>query len=92
MQADDAQIGRFIPLASGATSSVRRSRTITSNCSATDGPTNNRKSDREPAQWLPPAQSVHYAYGVDWQRIADTYGLTVAVADTATVGEILAGW
>jgi hypothetical protein len=57
---------------------------------ATDGPTNNRNSDRGPSQWLPPSDAAHCTYAADWRRIAETYGLSLDEADAATIERILA--
>jgi hypothetical protein len=96
---DDVQIDHIVPLAyawrAGAWewSAERREQFANdpAELRATDGPTNNRKSDSGPAQWLPPSEAAHCTYAADWRHIAETYGLSLGEADSARIEEILAG-
>jgi hypothetical protein len=95
---DDVQIDHIIPLSyawsAGAWQWSGQRREEFANdpaeLRATDGPTNNAKGARGPSRWLPPAQSIHCTYAATWQRIADTYGLTLDPADTTAIQQILA--
>ncbi|MEX7469051.1 HNH endonuclease family protein [Mycobacterium adipatum] len=47
------------------------------NLLAVDGPTNQDKSDREPARWMPPNQAFHCQYAVQFIAVLRDYGLAV---------------
>lgn len=55
------------------------------NLIAVDGPTNGRKGDDGPADWLPPNAKLHCAYSVRLAQVANKYDLPVAADDKATM-------
>lgn len=55
------------------------------NLLAVDGPTNQSKSDRGPAQWLPPDPSYRCDYATRYVTIATTWDLAVTVDDRAAL-------
>ncbi len=51
------------------------------NLLAVDGPTNQRKSDSGPAEWMPPNPEVRCAYAVRFAMVSRKYALPVTIAD-----------
>jgi hypothetical protein len=51
------------------------------NLIAVDGPTNGRKGDQGPTDWLPPNAQLHCAYSVRVAQVARKYDLPVATDD-----------
>lgn len=94
---DDVQIDHVIPLSyawqAGAYSWTDAQREAFANdgaeLRAVDGPTNNRKGDRGPSRWLPPAASAHCGYAAAWRDLTATYALELEPADAATVEQLL---
>jgi putative cell wall-binding protein len=52
---------------------------------------NQSKSDRDPAYWLPPAQSEHCRYVADWVQVKYRWSLTVDMAERNALSAILTG-
>lgn len=50
---------------------------------------NQSKSDRDPAEWLPPKESFHCDYARMWIWVKDTYGLTADSAEKGALTEAL---
>lgn len=57
---------------------------------AVDGPTNNQKSDKTPAEWLPPNQAFQCTFAAKYIQIATTYHLAVDSNDRAALTGALA--
>lgn len=49
--------------------------------------TNRSKADKDPAQWMPPAESAHCTYLVDWVTTKTRWGLTVDQVEKKTLVE-----
>lgn len=60
------------------------------NLLAVDGPENQRKSDDDPAEWLPPAKGYVCAYVVRYVGVKAAYGLGVDKAERAALRDTLA--
>lgn len=56
---------------------------------AVDDGTNSSKSNRDPAEWLPPNSSYHCEYVRDWVEIKNTYDLTFDDAERAAIESVL---
>ena len=56
---------------------------------AVDGPTNEAKSDRGPATWLPPAAGYDCLYVTRFAYVLSTYELTVDDADRTAIDHTL---
>lgn len=52
---------------------------------------NRSKSDRDPANWLPPDASAHCAYVAAWVAVKDRWGLGADPAELDAIDEVLAG-
>lgn len=52
---------------------------------------NQSKSDRDPAQWLPPRASVHCAYAIHWVKVKYRWRLTIDSAERSMLNSILSG-
>lgn len=61
------------------------------NLLAVDGPTNQAKGDRTPADWLPPDPSRHCFYAAKYLTAALDYDLPVTDADHRALTRIVAG-
>lgn len=57
---------------------------------ADTGGSNRSKSDRDPAQWLPPASSAHCRYVAEWTSVEARYGLVVDAAEKAALTTLAA--
>ncbi|QXC60787.1 HNH endonuclease family protein [Aquihabitans sp. G128] len=53
--------------------------------------TNESKSDRTPDEWLPPDRTAWCTYAEDWVDVKARWGLTVTLAEKATLVQVLAG-
>ena len=62
----------------------------TTNLLAVDGKTNQSKSDRGPASWMPPDPSYWCAYATKYTQVATDWKLAVTVDDRAMLIETLA--
>lgn len=51
------------------------------NLQATDGPTNQSKSDRGPGSWMPPNSAYACTYAIRFVQIVSNYSLTIATED-----------
>lgn len=49
--------------------------------------TNRSKADKDPAEWMPPAESAHCTYLVDWVTTKTRWGLTVDQVEKKTLVE-----
>jgi hypothetical protein len=58
---------------------------------AVTGRSNRSKADRDPAQWLPPAEAAHCRYVTEWTSVKARYGLTVDTAEKAALTTVAAG-
>ena len=56
---------------------------------AVSGPSNQAKSDHDPAEWVPPNESVHCIFGREWIWVKYVYGLTVDAAEEAALLTLL---
>ena len=52
---------------------------------------NASKSDRDPAQWLPPRASVHCKYAIHWVQVKYRWRLTINSAERSKLSSILSG-
>ncbi len=52
---------------------------------------NSSKSDRDPAQWLPPRASVHCKYAIHWVKVKYRWRLTINSAERSKLSSILSG-
>lgn len=52
---------------------------------------NRSKSDRDPADWLPPDRSYHCAYVADWVVIKHRWQLSVDTAERAAIHRVIGG-
>ncbi len=52
---------------------------------------NASKSDRDPAQWLPPRSSAHCTYAVNWVLIKYRWRLSVDSAEKSRLSSLLSG-
>ena len=59
------------------------------NLLAVDGPTNLRKSDSGPSEWLPPNTKYDCTYVMRFVRVSFLYGATIAGADRAAAKRVL---
>lgn len=59
------------------------------NLLAVDGPTNASKSDRGPADWMPPNTAYACLYALDYATIASAWDLAVAERDRAVLVDVL---
>lgn len=57
------------------------------NLRAVDGPTNSRKGDSGPAEWMPPSPKYHCAYLQSWRIVLDIYGLYDSGADQRVIAQ-----
>ena len=55
------------------------------NLQATDGPTNQSKSDRGPGDWMPPDTSYACTYAARFIEILATYQLTINTTDRSAL-------
>lgn len=55
------------------------------NLLAVDGPTNNSKSDKGPAAWMPPNRAYTCQFAVRWTHVAHTWGLSTTAADKKAI-------
>ena len=58
---------------------------------AVSASSNRSKSDRDPADWLPPLASYHCQYVEDWVRIKVKWELSVDQSEFAAIRSVLAG-
>jgi hypothetical protein len=58
---------------------------------AVDDSTNQSKSDRDPAEWMPPNTSYHCQYVQDWVAVKRAYALSIDSQEQAKINTILAG-
>ena len=87
------QIDHFVPLAwawrQGASTWTEEQREYFANdplnLQATDGTANQSKSDRGPAEWMPPSTAYHCTYAARFVGVLTTYQLTVDQADYAAL-------
>jgi hypothetical protein len=59
------------------------------NLLAVDGPTNQRKGDSGPSEWLPPNTRYACTYVMRFVRVSFLYGATIATADRAAAKRVL---
>jgi hypothetical protein len=52
---------------------------------------NASKSDRDPAEWLPPLPSARCDYAIHWTQVKIRWGLTIDTAERNTLAGILSG-
>jgi hypothetical protein len=52
---------------------------------------NQSKSDRDPAEWLPPLTSVRCSYAIHWVTVKYRWRLSVDTAERTRLLEILSG-
>jgi hypothetical protein len=97
----DVQIDHIVPLAqawrSGAAGWTTTRRQAFANdltdpqLIAVSGSSNQSKSDRDPAEWMPPNTSVHCIYVREWIDVKYIFGMTVDQAEHDALASILAG-
>lgn len=58
---------------------------------AVSASTNRSKGDSDPADWLPPLESVHCDYVVSWIEVKHTWDLTVDPDEDEALREVLSG-
>ena len=63
----------------------------TSQLWAVSASTNRSKGDADPADWLPPLESVHCDYVVSWIEVKHTWDLTVDPDEDEALREVLSG-
>ncbi len=56
---------------------------------AVDDATNQRKRDKDPAEWTPPVESYHCAYIEAWLDVKGRWGLSVDLGEAVKILEIL---
>ena len=56
-----------------------------------DDSTNASKSDKDPAQWLPPNANYHCDYVKNWVEVKTLYGLTYDQVEKTAIENILGG-
>ncbi|MFI1965259.1 HNH endonuclease family protein [Streptomyces pathocidini] len=99
--ASDVDIDHVVPLAeawtsgaSGWTTAERQSfandLTRAQLIAVTDN-VNQSKSDRDPAEWLPPSSGYHCMYARMWVQVKHVYDLTVDSAEKSALSGILSG-
>ncbi|MEU8567528.1 HNH endonuclease family protein [Streptomyces pathocidini] len=99
--ASDVDIDHVVPLAeawtsgaSGWTTAERQSfandLTHAQLIAVTDN-VNQSKSDRDPAEWLPPSSGYHCMYARMWVQVKHVYDLTVDSAEKSALSGILSG-
>lgn len=49
---------------------------------------NQAKSDKDPAEWLPPLESVHCRYAAEWVAVKLRWGLSADDAERKALGEL----
>ncbi|MBC9927332.1 HNH endonuclease family protein [Leucobacter sp. cx-169] len=59
------------------------------NLIASDGPENNRKSDKSPSRWMPKNKAFTCEYAERYVQITDKYALSMDPADADTLGRVL---
>lgn len=69
---------------------VRFANDVDVNLLATDGKTNQHKSDQTPGEWLPPARANHCFYAGKYLTVAAQYELPVTTADRAALQRVAA--
>lgn len=95
----DVDIDHMVPLAeawkSGASSWTESEREAFANnmdvaqlLAVTDN-VNQSKSDRDPAEWMPPATGYHCTYARMWIWVKDTYDMTADSAEKSALSEAL---
>ncbi len=52
---------------------------------------NSSKSDRDPAEWLPPKTSVHCKYAIHWVAVKYRWRLTINSAEKSKLTSLLSG-
>lgn len=52
---------------------------------------NQSKSDRDPAEWMPPRGAYHCTYAQMWVWVKHTYEMTVDAAEQSALGSVLNG-
>ena len=52
---------------------------------------NQSKSDRDPADWLPPRTAVHCTYAIQWVQVKYRWRLTINSAERSALSSILSG-
>lgn len=56
---------------------------------AVSGTSNNQKSDKDPAEWIPANSSVHCIYAREWIDVKYVYGLTIDSAEKSALDSLL---
>jgi len=59
--------------------------------SAVTASTNRSKSDRDPANWLPPNRAAWCQVGLGWVRVKVKWGLTADDAEVRALRNVLSG-
>jgi 5-methylcytosine-specific restriction endonuclease McrA len=93
---DDVQIDHVVPLAyawrAGAydwsDAQLEGFANDPANLVAVDGPTNNRKSDRGPARFMPPNEAAWCGYAAGWRAVLTRYELVAEPADEARLADV----
>jgi hypothetical protein len=67
---------------------IRFANDVEVNLLAVDGPSNEDKGDRTPADWLPPARAYHCFYAGKYLTTATRYDLPITTADDTTLRRI----
>ncbi|MBF6172427.1 HNH endonuclease family protein [Nocardia blacklockiae] len=70
---------------------LRFANDIDFNLLAVDGPTNEDKGDRTPAEWLPPARAYRCFYAGKYLSAATRYDLPITVADRKALDNVARG-
>ena len=70
---------------------IRFANDLDFNLLAVDGETNGDKSDRTPADWLPPARAYRCFYAGKYLTAATQYGLPITSADRDELGTVARG-
>lgn len=58
---------------------------------AVSASSNRSKSDRDPAEWLPPSSSYHCTYVASWVSVKAAWNLSVDPAEKAAIDSVLTG-
>ena len=58
---------------------------------AVSASSNRSKSDRDPADWLPPSSSYHCTYAASWISVKATWGLSIDPQEKAALETVLSG-
>ena len=58
---------------------------------AVSASSNRSKSDKDPAEWLPPDETYWCRYATDWVKVKSDWGLSVDPAEKSSLTQVLQG-